>query len=146
MDIYQRLKKDHEKQRSLLRQIAETSGDSSERQSLWRELSNEAEAHAAAEEQTLYAALIEKPDGQEKARHSIAEHKEASDIIEELEELDMGSGGWLQKFKKLQEKLEHHLDEEEEEIFVRARKLLDQDLEKQLVEAFDTRKQQALSG
>ena len=146
MDIYERLQKDHEKQRQLISQVAETSGDTPERQSLWKELSNEAEAHAAAEEQTFYAAMIEKPDGQEKARHSIAEHKEASDVIKELDELDMGSGGWLQKFKKLQEMLEHHMDEEEEEIFKRARKVLDEKVATELVGQFDQRKQQELKG
>ena len=33
------------------------------------------EAHAAAEEETFYASLMTKTWGQDKARHSVAEHK-----------------------------------------------------------------------
>ncbi|SDZ89609.1 hemerythrin domain-containing protein [Microbulbifer marinus] len=140
MNIYERLKRDHEKQRSLAADIMKTSGDSADRRALWREFRSEAEAHAAAEEQVFYAALIEKPAGQDKARHSIAEHKEAADIIEELADLDMGSGGWIQKFEKLKELLEHHMDEEEKEIFQCARQVIDDGRASSMTGEFDQRK------
>ena len=145
MDIYQRLKQDHDKQRELAGKITDTEGNSEERRRLWKEFKPEAEAHAAAEEQTFYATLIEKPDGQEKARHSISEHKEAADLIEELSKLGMGSGGWIQKFKKLKEELEHHMKEEEDEVFQRAKKLIDQREAKRLAETFEERKRQQLA-
>lgn len=144
MDIYERLEQDHDKQRQLAADLAETSGDSDERRRMFAELKTEVEAHAAAEEQTFYAALIAEPDGQEKARHSVSEHKEAADLIEELEELDMSSGGWLAKFKKLQEELEHHVDEEEDEVFVLARKLIDEQRARALAEEFNERKTDAM--
>lgn len=146
MDIYERLKKDHETQRDLAAAIMRTSGDSREREDLWREYRREAESHAAAEEQVFYAALMEKPAGQDKARHSVAEHKQASDIIGELDEMEMGSGGWLQKFGKLKELLEHHMDEEEKEIFQSARQLIDDDRAGRMAGQFDQRKDQELGG
>ncbi len=144
MNIYERLKRDHDAHREQLRKIMDTSGDSEERNTLFDEFYREAEAHAAAEEQTFYAALIEKPDGQEKARHSVHEHKEAADLLDELKELDMGSGGWLQKFKKLKKELEHHMDEEENEIFARAKKLIAKSRAEELAGKFDKRKRQEL--
>lgn len=139
MDIFDRLKKDHDKQRDLIARIQETSGDSDQRERLWRELFQELEAHALAEEQVFYAHLMEEPDGTEKARHSVAEHKEMSDVAEELDEMDMSSPGWLTRFKTLGELVIHHVDEEEEEVFVRARKVMDENKE-QLARDFDARK------
>ena len=140
MLIYDRLKEDHRVQEELAQRLMETSGDSDERRDLYSRLKTEVEAHAAAEEQTFYAALIAEPDGQEQARHSIAEHKEASDLIEELDELEMSNGGWIQKFKKLQDELSHHIEEEEREVFALARKLIDEDQAQRLAEEFDERK------
>ncbi len=141
MNIYQRLTQDHKLQKDLAAQIMQTSGASEERQSLFQEFKAEVENHAAAEEQSLYATLMEKPDGQEKAQHSVAEHKEASDLIEELEAMDMSSGGWIQKFEQLKDDLVHHVDEEESEVFELARSLIDNDTAEQLAEKFDRRKE-----
>lgn len=124
MNIYTRLMEDHVTQRDLSKKLAETSGDTDERRNLFALLKQEVEAHAAAEEQSFYAELMGHSDGQEKARHSVSEHKEAADLIEELTDLDMGSGGWLNKFKKLKDELEHHVDEEEAEIFPAAQAII----------------------
>ena len=140
MDIYDRLTRDHNTQREMATRLAETTGDSDERRKLWDEFKPEAEAHANAEEQTFYAALIEHPEAQEKARHSISEHKEAADLIEKLSNDDMSSPGWLQNFKKLTEELEHHMEEEENEVFVKAREVISDETATQLVSDFDERK------
>lgn len=140
MDIYQRLTQDHDRHRDLAIRIAETSGASAERRELWERFSTDCEAHANAEEQTLYAALIRQAKGQEEARHSVSEHKTAAELIEELNELDMASGGWLNKFNKLKAELEHHMDEEEQEVFVLAKRLIDHVMARELVPVFEERK------
>lgn len=140
LDIYKRLKNDHDNQRGLMDSIAETSGDSGERRQLYALLKNELVAHANAEEQTFYAKLIHEPKGQEQARHSVSEHKEMDDLIEELEDTDMSSSGWLSKFKKLKEEVEHHVDEEEKEVFALSRKLISESEAHDLADEFNTRK------
>jgi iron-sulfur cluster repair protein YtfE (RIC family) len=124
MNIYERLKDDHGKQRGLCGGLAKTSGDTEERRRLFTALKTEVEAYAAAEEQTLYAELIAATETQAQARHSIAEHKAAADLIEELEKTDMSSSGWIATFEKLRVELEHHFDEEESDVFPEARKLI----------------------
>jgi len=81
MDIYEQLIDDHGKQKGLLAGLVSTEGDSSERRRLFDLLKVELEAHAAAEEQVFYAELMAEPDGQEKARHSVAEHQTASNFM-----------------------------------------------------------------
>ena len=143
MDIYTRLKQDHQKQKMLASKIVETSGDSETRQKLFADFKDELDAHALAEEQVFYAELMEIPEATEKARHSVAEHKEASDLLDELCELEMSSGGWVHKFTKLQDMVVHHVDEEEDEVFPLSSKLIEPARAEQMANEFDTRKTEA---
>ena len=96
--IFDVLKKDHDRQRTLLEQIAETTGDSEERRTLFETLRKELQAHAAAEEESLYATMLADPDLRDEARHSVSEHKEVDDLLGELVVADMATGGWLSRF------------------------------------------------
>lgn len=125
MNIFEALRQDHEHQRSLIRQLAETKGDSPERRKLFGQLRDTLQAHAAAEERCLYVPLIDHDLTQDKARHSVAEHNEIDELLEELEEMDLGGSGWLNRARHLFERVEHHLAEEEHEVFQLAGKVLD---------------------
>lgn len=125
--IYDEIREDHDHHRDLLNRIAETHGDSPERKKLWDAFYYDVKAHAAAEEETFYSKIMEKPDGQDDARHSVAEHKEMDDIMEELNGTDFASPGWLTWFKTLKHDYEHHMDEEEADIFPTAQKVLKND-------------------
>ncbi|NNF00892.1 MAG: hemerythrin domain-containing protein [Pyrinomonadaceae bacterium] len=140
MNVFEEIKKDHEKQREMMNRIADTEGDSKEREDAFSQFENELNAHALAEEQTFYASLMEDPDGTEKARHSVAEHKKAIDIIGELKKTSMSSSGWLINFNKLKAENEHHMEEEENEVFTRAKKVLSENETNDLGKAFRERK------
>ena len=144
MNIYERIKQDHKYHRELLDKIADTSGDTEERRELFNSLLVDVKSHANAEEQSFYSLLMEKADGQEKAQHSVAEHKEANDLFDELEEMEMSNPHWLPKFKELKEELEHHMDEEENEVFTLARKIIDDKRAEAIAGKFETRKKQEL--
>jgi len=118
--IFDRLRKDHDKQRELLSLLVDTSGDTDKRSALFEKLKDELERHAKYEERTLYKPMLEYDNTQPKARHSIAEHKEIDDYLEELIKTDMSDANWLKVAKKLNDRVLHHLEEEEKEIFVSA--------------------------
>jgi len=141
MNIYTRLKKDHEKQRELCEALAATQSGSKNRAKLWEDLKLELETHALAEEQVFYSAMMKKPDGTEEARHSVAEHKDMTDLIAELDAMDQSADIWLKKFKKLKHDVIHHVDEEEADIFPVARKVIDGDIANDMTEKFDSRKE-----
>lgn len=124
MKIFEELKEDHEKQRSLLKILAETSGDTPARHDYFKELKEQLESHAVAEERYFYAPLMATDEAIDLSRHGIAEHHEIDELIETLEETDMSSPGWLTHLKTLQEKVEHHLADEEQEFFDVAEKVL----------------------
>ena len=116
-DIFARLKEDHDVHRSLLDKLLETSGDTPERENLFEELTKELKGHAAAEEQALYSTMMRKPPTTQDTRHSVAEHHEIEEALNDLAATDMATGGWLTKFKEFDHRYRHHIDEEEEEHF-----------------------------
>ncbi|SPF81176.1 hemerythrin domain-containing protein [Pseudoprimorskyibacter insulae] len=141
-DIYQAIKADHDEHRALLQSIADTTGASEARQKAWQQFYCDVKSHAAAEEETFYSKLISKTWGQDSARHSVHEHQKLDDLMEELNDMDMGNGAWLQKFKELRHDYEHHIEEEEDEVFTRAREVIKQDEIKGYGERFLKRKEQ----
>lgn len=124
MTIFEAIRDDHETQRTLIDLLVKTEGDSDGRIDLFDRLKRELTAHAAAEERYFYVPLMEVDLTQEHARHSVAEHKELDDFVEKLEGYDMEGSQWLQSAKELEERLLHHLAEEEKEIFPVAGKAL----------------------
>lgn len=91
---------------------------------LFKILKHELEIHADAEERFFYVPLIQKDLTQEKARHSVAEHHEMDELVEQLEDTEMDASNWLKIAKDLEHQLIHHLDEEEQEVFQMAGKAL----------------------
>ncbi|MGB3466927.1 MAG: hemerythrin domain-containing protein [Cyclobacteriaceae bacterium] len=137
MKIYESIKRDHDIQRDLSAKIVETSGDSEERKQLWEELKKELEVHAVAEERYFYEPLIKTDKMQEDARHGMAEHHEMDELIKELDDTDMSSSAWMSTVKKLVDKVEHHLKDEEEEFFDKAKKIYSEDEAKSLAEDYE---------
>lgn len=136
-EIYARLTADHDRQRDLIERIAKGEGD---RQAHFEELRKELQAHAAAEEESLYATMLAEPDLRDSARHSVSEHKEVDDLLGELCAMDAEAKGWLDKFEAMRERYLHHIDEEEEEMFPEAAEALSDETEAKLVATFDERK------
>ena len=122
--IYDAIKQDHDRHRDLLNTIAATEGDSDKRREAWDELYRDIKSHSAAEEETFYSKLMTKTWGQDAARHSVHEHAEMDEILEELREKDLASPGWLTRFKTLKHDYEHHMEEEEEDVFARAKEVI----------------------
>jgi len=124
MQIFEALRQDHEKQRLLLKILAETSGNTAARREYYEELKAQLESHAVAEERYFYSQLLEKDATVDLTRHGIAEHHEIDELLEKLDDTDMSSPAWLRHLKNLQDKVEHHLADEEQEFFQVAGKVL----------------------
>ncbi|MXO90065.1 hemerythrin domain-containing protein [Pontixanthobacter aquaemixtae] len=138
--IFKTLKQDHNKHRELLDKIENTSGDSEERRELFEMFTKDVKSHAAAEEQAVYATMLRKPETTDETRHSVAEHQELDEALNDLAATDMSTGAWLQKFKQLKHDYLHHIEEEEEDHFPDFSEHLTSEDEKQMAEAFERRK------
>jgi hemerythrin superfamily protein len=139
-DIFGRLIMDHELHRDLLDALGETQGDSEERAELFERLTKEVKSHAAAEEQALYSTMMRKPETTEETRHSVAEHQEIQELLNDLAATPMSSGAWLTKFREFSDRYLHHIDEEESENFHDYAKYLTPEDEQHMRTVFEQRK------
>lgn len=137
--IFADLKRDHDQHRALLERIVKATDDA-ERTALFTEFRTEVTAHAAAEEESLYATMLAKPDLREEAQHSVAEHKKIEDYLEELADTTPGSKTWCETFATMKKCYLHHIDEEEEEMFPAAADGLSAAEEARLAVIFERRK------
>jgi len=138
--IFEHLRSEHDKHRTLIDIIEKTSGDSRGRNELFPKLADEVLAHAHAEERVFYAELLARSESRDVAGHSVEEHNEAEEIIDELRAKDYGSSGWLTRFKLLADKLRHHMAEEEREVFPLAGRLLSTARKREMVDEFEQAK------
>jgi hypothetical protein len=140
MDIFTRLKNDHDWQRELGDRIAMTLGPSATRRQLFNAFRLEVEAHAEAEEQTFYAALAEHLQGQCTVRDSLVDHEDGINLLAKLENLDIDNPKWMKTFLLLRQSWEMHINEEEAAFFDCARALLSESQIRHLTDLFDDRK------
>lgn len=141
--IFHALRDDHDLQRRLIAALLETEGDSDDRAELFSRLKAELAAHADYEERHFYVPLMQHDLTQDKARHSVAEHKELDDLVESLESYDRSAPQWLITCRDLEHRLLHHLEEEEHEVFQVAGKVLTEDQKNELAERYRSDMQQA---
>ena len=122
--IYDALHESHEIQRSLARRLLRSRPGTRARIDLFTQLRHELEAHEAAEERFLYAPMLMDDLGLVSTRHALHEHHEIDELVEELQKLDPRKDPWLDKARKLSERVHHHLREEEKKFFQVSGKVL----------------------
>ncbi|HLU68625.1 MAG TPA: hemerythrin domain-containing protein, partial [Kofleriaceae bacterium] len=122
-DIYQLLKRDHESVSQLLDEIEGTEeSDPRRRQALFERLVVLIEAHSQAEEDTFYSVLEQYDDLADRVDEGRQEHDDIDQSLEELDELSVGDPDWIDKMHELRQIFQRHVEEEEGEIFPRARR------------------------
>lgn len=138
--IFEALRNDHQTQRRLIDLVSKTHGDSSGRRELFERLKDEALAHAKVEERVLYSRLLADELSRDKAGHSVKEHHNTESIFAELDDREMADAGWLLRFKTLADKLLHHMEEEEQEVFQLAGKVIAEPQQLELAQQFHSEK------
>lgn len=119
------LEADHRRFEKLLKQGEETTERARKgRAELLRALTADLNAHELMEEQVLYPALKTHPEARDIVLEGYQEHHLADIIVKELHEVATNDERWGAKFKVLKESIEHHIQEEEGEMFRTARAVL----------------------
>ncbi len=141
-EIFERLKTDHDRHRDLLDRLLDSPEEGGERDRLFEELTRELKSHAAAEEQALYSTMMRKPPTTGETRHSVAEHHEIEEALNDLAATDRSDGEWMVKLRDLDHQYRHHIDEEEEEHFPDFEKHLDDRDMEHMRAVFERRKRE----
>jgi len=125
MDAFELLKKDHEKVSGIFEKLDTTTERGVKtREELFTQLKNELDVHAQIEEQIFYPALEEADETHEITLEAFEEHAIVKQLLAELGELSKDDETWGAKLTVLKENVEHHVEEEEGEMFTGARKVL----------------------
>lgn len=121
MDAFKLLKTDHKKVSQLFKEIESAPG--TVKAQLFSQLKSELDLHAHIEEKFLYPALENKEPSREITLEAYEEHKVVKDLLAELASQSVDDA-WDAKLTVLKENVEHHVEEEEGELFDKAEKVL----------------------
>ena len=122
------LEADHRRMEALLAQGEDTTERAIKgRTELLETLTSELNLHELIEEEVLYPALKAHPEAREVVLEGYQEHHVADLIVKELHATARDDERWGAKFKVLKENIEHHIEEEEGEMFRTARAVLGAD-------------------
>ena len=86
--------------------------------------------------------MLRKPPTTDETRHSVAEHHEIDEALNDLAATEMSSSAWLTKFKEFDHQYRHHIDEEEEDHFPDFENYLDDKDRAHMEKVFERRKEE----
>jgi hemerythrin superfamily protein len=139
MNALEFLKEDHQKVKGLFQEIRQSS-DRSRQKELFDKIDTELEIHTHIEETVFYPAIEEQEELKDMVAEALEEHKQAKLLLDELEELGDDNHDFGSKIQQLMEAVEHHVEEEEGEMFPKIREVFDEDELEQLGEDLESAK------
>jgi iron-sulfur cluster repair protein YtfE (RIC family) len=143
MNAFALLKADHEKVAGILETIEDTTERAVKgRDELFARLKAELDLHAMIEEEIFYPALEETEEAREITLEAYEEHRLVKQLLAELEAEPKDTEEWTAKFTVLKENIEHHVEEEEGEMFKKAREALNEEEIETLGDRLQEAKQQ----
>jgi hypothetical protein len=146
VDAIELLKADHKKVKGLFREFEQTGERAHKsKQRIAEQVFHELEVHSRIEEELFYPAVKERhvAEGDEMVAESIEEHHVVDVLIEELKAMEPEHEQYEAKFKVLTENVEHHIEEEEGEMFPAVREKMGKELE-MLGQKMETRKKELM--
>ena len=124
MNAFTLLKEDHQKVSGIFEKLEETTERAEKtRAELFAQLQQELEIHAHIEETIFYPELKREAETREITLEGIEEHKDIKAALAEVGGTAVTSELWAIRLKVLKELVEHHVEEEEDEMFKSAREV-----------------------
>lgn len=146
MDAFALMKKDHRKVEEIFEDLLGPDGKSNKkRKELFKELKNELLSHAHMEEHVFYPVMKAESKTHDLTMEFYEEHHQVKELLEELEKLSKDDEKWMAKLTVLQENVQHHVNEEENDLFPKAEKILPKERSEELGKEMQESKQEFLS-
>jgi predicted DNA-binding protein len=126
VDAIALLKADHEKVKKLLAELETTTERGVKtRTELFATIKGELTVHEIIEEEIFYPELKSHPKARDIVLEGFEEHHVVDVLMNELERMDVTDERWGAKAIVMKENIEHHIDEEEGEMFAKAHQVFD---------------------
>jgi hemerythrin superfamily protein len=112
------------------------------RKTIFEKIRTSLMVHAQAEEEILYPAMrnLMFMGGQSKVDESYREHQQIKDLLNDLETMDPNTDAFDRKLMDLKGKIEHHVEEEEGEMFPLLKQRMSTDRQEELGQRIHDRK------
>ncbi len=144
MNAITMLEEDHVKMRKLLDELESTTERGLKiRAELFSTIKGELTIHEIIEEEIFYPELKAHPKAEDIVLEGYEEHHVVDMVMKELEETPVDDESWGAKAKVMKENVEHHMEEEEGEMFKQARSVFDRDELEDLGERMEARRRTA---
>ncbi|MDQ4123276.1 MAG: hemerythrin domain-containing protein [Acidobacteriota bacterium] len=125
MDAFKLLEEHHREIEKIFKELEPTTERAVKtREEQFRKLQKELEIHTIIEETILYPVLRKQRETRDITFEGFEEHDVAKRLLEDMAMMEVSSEIWTAKFKVLKESIEHHIEEEETEMFKDAREVL----------------------
>jgi hypothetical protein len=145
MDALALLKADHDKVKKLLAELESTTERGVKtREQLYTTIRKEMTVHEIIEEEIFYPTLKEHPKAADIVLEGYEEHHVVDLLMGELDALPYDAQDWAPKAKVMKENIEHHIEEEEGDMFTKARQVFDRSELEELGTRMAARKKEAL--
>jgi hemerythrin superfamily protein len=143
MHVFSLLHEDHENVSLIFKKIdsMKSKETAQTHEQLFKELSTELELHAKVEEDIVYPVFKKHGETRQIVEESVREHKEIDNLLYELKGMRPDDQKWMGKLGELQRKVEHHVKEEEEQLFPQGRKIISEEQLQQLGETVEEKKE-----
>jgi iron-sulfur cluster repair protein YtfE (RIC family) len=143
MNAFELLKQDHKKVSGIFENLEPTTERGVKtREELFAQLKQELDIHARIEEEIFYPAIKEAKETRDITLEAYEEHNVVKQLLAEMDELPKSDETWGAKLKVLKENVEHHVEEEETEMFPSAREVLSKEQIEELGTRMEASKQQ----
>jgi hemerythrin-like domain-containing protein len=126
MDAIELLKADHEKVAELFEQVEQAEG-TKEQWILFGKIKQELEVHTHIEETVFYPKLQQYGELEDMVAEAFEEHKQVKTLIREIEGLVEDSDKLAAKLKVMGDNVEHHVEEEENDMFPEVRNVMSEE-------------------
>ncbi len=123
MNALELLKEDHRKVQELFEQVKATESQKQHKQ-LFRRIKTELDTHAHIEEKVFYPTLKKYEEFKETVLEAIEEHLQMKTLLRAIDRLSEGNERFDAKLKVLIDDVEHHIEEEEGELFPKVKRQL----------------------
>jgi hemerythrin-like domain-containing protein len=146
-EFLETLEKEHVEVQEILEKLKKTSGKAVKtKEDLFMKLKQELIPHMKGEEKHFYPLLLKKKEGKEIGLEALEEHHVAEMILKELDSLSKSDETWNAKISVFSEIVKHHIEEEEEEVFEKAKDLLSEDELSEIMSSFTSEKEKVKKG
>jgi hemerythrin-like domain-containing protein len=140
--IFDILKKEHDETKKLFKQ---TEGKRGDHGNVFSQIRTELTIHMGGEERLLYPVLKEEEPTREKTLEGWEEHTYIKIVLNDLVAMPREGERWQAKLTVLREMVEHHIEDEEKNLFKVAKKLISKEQADQIGTDY-TREKQKMAG